>query len=139
MAPGTSFRPVLDLETNPHTPDRLILCSGKHFYTLQEALSARSSANVALVRIEELSPFPREEIKRIFEKYSNAEVVWAQEEPENQGAWTHLRPRLEDCMREVGMDERVAYRGRKSRATVAVGVGAWHKQEVKEIAEQAFE
>lgn len=137
MSEGTSFKPVLDLDTNPHSPDRVILCSGKHFYTISETLAARSSSNIALVRIEELSPFPRKEVKEVLEKYSDAEIVWAQEEPENQGAWTYLRPRLDEILKDVGMDE-VAYRGRKSCATVAVGVGAWHKREVQELAEEAF-
>lgn len=137
MGPGTSFQPVLDLDTNPHSPDRVILCSGKHFYTLSEALSSRS-ANIALVRVEELSPFPRKELQAVLERYSDAEVVWAQEEPENQGPWTFVRPRVEDAMREAGMDGPVMYRGRPSCATVAVGVGSWHKQEAAQLVEAAL-
>jgi probable 2-oxoglutarate dehydrogenase E1 component DHKTD1 len=137
MGLGTSFQPVMDLDTNPHSPDRLILCSGKHFYTLSEALASRS-ANVALVRIEELSPFPRNDLRAVLEKYNNAEMVWAQEEPENQGPWTFVRPRIEDAMREAGVDGPLLYRGRQSCATVAVGVGSWHKQEVAQLVDAAF-
>ena len=137
MAPGTTFQSILDLDTNPHCPDRLILCTGKHYYTLSEALE-QTPANIAIVRIEELSPFPRKELEGVLRKYEDAEVVWAQEEPENQGAWSYVRPRIEDALREVGRDEGVLYKGRKTCATVATGVGAWHKREVVELVESAL-
>jgi len=138
MAPGTGFQPVIDLNTNPSNPDRLILCSGKHYYTLAEALAKRP-ANVALVRIEELSPFPYKALEIVLGRCPNAAVTWAQEEPENQGAWTFIRPRIEETIRALGRKEAVSYRGRKSCATVATGVSSWHKREVEDIIREALE
>lgn len=138
MTPGTRFQPIIDVENNPSDPDRLVLCSGKHYYTLAEA-AAKSSANVSLVRMEELSPFPRRELEAVLDRYSGAEIVWAQEEPENQGAWSYVRPRIEEALRSIGSSDLVSYRGRKSCATVATGVSSWHKQELEAIVREALE
>ena len=59
--------------------------------------------------------------------------MWAQEEPENQGAWSYVLPRLDVALRGIGKDKKIRYAGRKSGATVATGVGAWHKAELGEI------
>ncbi|RXK41404.1 oxoglutarate dehydrogenase (succinyl-transferring), E1 component [Tremella mesenterica] len=139
MSSNTSFLPLIDPSTNSSDATRLILCSGKHAYTLSEALSSHPGP-VAIVRIEELSPFPRKELAEAIRKYAKATVVWAQEEPENQGAWTYVRPRIEDVLEEVrGVRERVRYAGRKPCATTATGVGEWHKREMKEILSVALE
>jgi probable 2-oxoglutarate dehydrogenase E1 component DHKTD1 len=137
MAPGTTFQPILDIESNPPHPERLVLCSGKHYYTLAEALG-KQPADVALVRIEELSPFPRKELEEVLDKYSSADIVWAQEEPENQGAWPFVRPRIEETLRSMSRSDMVLYRGRESCATVATGVSSWHKREAEEIVRQAL-
>ena len=137
MAPGSTFQPIIDIETNPSHPERLVLCSGKHYYTLAEAL-AKQPADVALVRIEELCPFPREELEQVLDKYSTADIIWAQEEPENQGAWPFVRPRIEESLRSMGRGDAVSYRGRESCATVATGVSSWHKREAEEIVREAL-
>ena len=134
MGPNTSFRSVLDDPIRPAPPSRVILVSGKHYYTLADA-NGRDDA--ALVRIEELSPFPREELAKVLSRY-DAPVVWAQEEPENQGAWTYVRPRINEVLKGLNRDE-VAYRGRSTCPTTAVGVGAWHKAEAEQIVRAAFE
>ena len=136
MGSATSFRPILDSPSNSPDAETLVLCSGKHYYTLSETLSSTSTgSNVALVRIEELSPFPYKVVRDVLEKYSGARVVWAQEEPENQGAWSYVRPRLEGLLQqdESNSHKEVTYVGRKSSATVAVAVGDWHKREAAEI------
>ena len=74
-------------------------------------------------------------------------MIWAQEEPENQGAWTYVQPRLDQILRDLNMKEkdgdemgmRTLYAGRKSCGTVATAVGAWHKKEVEEIARLPLE
>lgn len=96
-------------------------------------------SEVALVRVEELSPFPRKDLKEVLEKYDNAHIVWAQEEPETQGPWTYVRPRVEDLLRGLGRETFIRYAGRRTAATVATGVGAWHKAEVAEILKYALE
>ncbi|OCF42377.1 oxoglutarate dehydrogenase (succinyl-transferring), E1 component [Kwoniella heveanensis CBS 569] len=137
MSTGTRFQPVLVGPTSS-SANRVILCSGKHYYTLLEHLSKTDKMDSAtLIRLEELSPFPYDELKyslsTILGDGSKKEVIWAQEEPENQGAWTYVRPRLESVLGRVGFEGKVRYAGRRSGATTAVAVGEWHKNEVLEI------
>lgn len=141
MAAGTFFRPVLDAVTSGEDATRIVLCSGKHFYTLSERLAkSKNPTQIALIRIEELSPFPASRLSEILAKYDQAnEVVWAQEEPANQGPWTFLRPRLEDVLECLGRMRNVRYAGRGQCPTVAVGVGDWHKRESEEILLDALE
>lgn len=95
--------------------------------------------NSAVIRIEELSPFPRSElIATLAEFKSMRDVVWAQEEPENQGAWGYVRPRIEGVLESLRYHRKVRYAGRKSGATTATGVGVWHKREVEDIVKDAF-
>jgi probable 2-oxoglutarate dehydrogenase E1 component DHKTD1 len=141
MMPGTKFEPVLDTDPNP-SASRIILCSGKHYYTLQEHFTKTNALDqVSLIRIEELSPFPRKQLSEVLEKYTKAEkIIWAQEEPENQGAWPYVQSRIEGVLRDLDMGGgRAIYAGRRSCATVAVAVGAWHKKEVEEIAKLPLE
>lgn len=142
MIEGTSFQPVLEDAQPNHSASRVILCSGKHYYTLSDHLARTSPQNtdVALVRVEELSPFPRGRLSEVLAKYPQAEKwVWAQEEPENQGAWTFVQPRIDQILRDLGKRGSVVYAGRKTCPTVATAVGAWHKREVDEIARLPLE
>lgn len=150
MEPGTTFQPILPGEENPSpsATKRLILCSGKHYYTLHEHLAKSASdlrQSTSIIRIEELSPFPRKELREVVQPYlsggSLEKVIWAQEEPENQGPWAYVQPRITEVLKEVGLNgiEEVKYAGRRSGATVAVAVGEWHKKEMKEIVEMAME
>jgi 2-oxoglutarate dehydrogenase complex dehydrogenase (E1) component-like enzyme len=118
------------------------LCSGKHYYTLLDYVTkSDAQVDVSLIRIEELSPFPRKQLREVLAKYKKADrVVWAQEEPENQGAWSYIQPRVDEVLRDLGMGSgRAVYAGRRSCATVAVAVGDWHKKEVEEIARLPLE
>jgi 2-oxoglutarate dehydrogenase complex dehydrogenase (E1) component-like enzyme len=141
MEEGTSFQPVLDTDPN-HSASRVILCSGKHYYTLHDHFTKTSAlSDVSLIRVEELSPFPRSQLKMILSKYTNVDkVVWAQEEPENQGSWSYVQPRLDEVLRDLGMGgNKGLYAGRRTCATVATAVGAWHKREIDEIARLSLE
>ena len=150
FAPGTRFEAVLDDPAFAATSDgakqsgvqRVLLCSGKHYYTLVEERAKRQQQeHVAIVRIEELSPFPFQRVKEVMESYGDAKQVrwiWTQEEPRNQGAWTHVQPRLQSVMEEIGASK-LAYRGRKECAVPATGVGAVHKREVEQLLKDAFE
>lgn len=117
----------------------MVLCSGKHYYTLAEAIGKNDIKDIAVVRVEELSPFPYEELEDVISAYGpTIPVVWAQEEPGNQGAWTYVRPRIDSVLSSMGAMP-VQYAGRKAAATTAVGVGAWHKAEAAEIVRAALE
>ena len=152
-AQGTRFKRLImdasardrSLEPAP-VPEvkRLVLCSGKIFYELdaeREAAAAATSSGggsvpaafatgVALVRVEQLAPFPWDLVQRELRRYPAAEVVWAQEEPKNMGAFHHVLPRLQTALESVGRGgERVRYAGRAASASTATGFGGAHAQE----------
>lgn len=125
FGPGKSFLPVIgdNVVRNPENVKRVILCSGKHYYALNEERLAKKYEDVAVIRIESLCPFPVGEINNELEKYKNAKskftsrdsdveqrnnifkisvVVWSQEEHRNMGAWAFVKPRFENmCGRKV--------------------------------------
>ena len=108
---------------------RIVFCTGKLYYDL--ALAQNRNPNVALVRVEELYPWPHEDIARIMDMYPAVEqVVWAQEEPRNQGAWTYVQPRLRAS---AGAAVGVRYVGRPERASPAEGYKDAHDAEQARI------
>lgn len=113
---------------------RIILCSGKVYYDL---LEYREDRKVAIIRIEQLHPFPHRTISRILKAYSQLkEVVWTQEEPLNQGAWLFLRDRLENCLPK---SVKLGVVSRKEASSPAVGYPKEHKAQQEELVKQAFE
>ncbi|MBL0938612.1 MAG: 2-oxoglutarate dehydrogenase E1 component [Gemmatimonadaceae bacterium] len=108
---------------------RIVFCTGKLYYDL--ALAPTRNPSVALVRVEELYPWPHEEIQRVMDLYPAIEqVVWAQEEPKNQGAWTFVQPRLRVS---AGAAVGVRYVGRPERASPAEGFADAHQAEQARI------
>ena len=76
---------------------KVLFCSGKHYYALQQKRASLKADDVAIVRVEELSPFPAKEVGDELEKFTNAkDVIWSQEEPRNMGAWSFVSPRFEN-------------------------------------------
>ena len=126
------FMPVIDDPiASQHRDDvrRLVFCTGKLYYDM--SLATTRHPNVALVRVEELYPWPHEEIARIMDLYPAIEqVVWAQEEPKNQGAWTYVQPRLRAS---AGASVGVRYVGRPERASPAEGYMDAHQAEQARI------
>jgi 2-oxoglutarate dehydrogenase E1 component len=127
------FQPILDDPVARKAPDqvtRLVFCSGKIYYDLTEK---ERPATVAIVRIEELAPWPRD-LSKIVDLYPNVEeVVWAQEEPKNMGAWTYVQPRLRASIGTLTM---IRYIGRPERASPAEGHNSDHVQtQAKIVAE----
>lgn len=135
LAPGTSFQPVLDdtLES-PADVQRMIFVSGKHYYALNQQRQEKGLKDVAIIRLEELCPFPALGIQKLVAKYSNAkEFIWCQEEPRNGGAWNFIEPRFRNV---VGINLR--YSGRPVLAAPAVGISALHKIEVTNLMKDIF-
>lgn len=124
------FRPVIDDPVSSQTRDaitRLVFCTGKIYYDL----AARRAAHVAIVRIEELYPWPGNQIAQIVDLYpAIEEVVWAQEEPKNNGAWSYVSPRLR---MSTGNALPTRYIGRPDRASPAEGYAESHKVEQERI------
>jgi 2-oxoglutarate dehydrogenase E1 component len=129
-----SFRPVLDdarAAADAAAVTKVVCCTGKVFWELQ---AARPDASVALVRVEELYPWPAAELSAVLAGYPNArELVWAQEEPRNMGAWSYAEPRL----RALAGELTVRYTGRPERASPAEGYEAAHKAEQARIVAEA--
>jgi 2-oxoglutarate dehydrogenase E1 component len=118
---------------------RVVLCSGKVYFDLL-ASEARAD-DVAVVRVEELHPFPERELRDVFTAYASAnEVVWLQEEPKNMGAWSYMAMRLHDLLETMRPDDHVALRhiGRPERASPAEGSAEAHAAEQARIVEAAF-
>jgi 2-oxoglutarate dehydrogenase E1 component len=127
--------PELAADKRAEKVRRVILCSGKVYYTLEAARKEKGRHDVALVRVEQLYPFPETQIRRIVERYRKAgEIFWAQEEPQNRGAWSFIHPRL----REMFPDRLVEYRGREASASPATGSQKMHALEESEFVEDAL-
>jgi 2-oxoglutarate dehydrogenase E1 component len=115
---------------------RVIACSGKVYYDLVNARKARGSNDVAIIRIEQMYPFPHKAFAAELKKFGNAtEVVWAQDEPQNQGPWFQIQHNIFENL-DAGM--RLAYAGRPASAAPAVGYSDKHVAQQKELLETAF-
>ncbi|HEV2296479.1 MAG TPA: 2-oxoglutarate dehydrogenase E1 component [Tepidisphaeraceae bacterium] len=132
------FRNVID---DPQAPDRnrvqrVLLCSGKVYYTLAQAREKANKHNdIAIVRVEQLYPFPENEIRAALDKYGRAsEVCWVQEEPQNRGAWRFIEPRL----RQMLPDQVINYIGREEAASPATGSIKMHQIEEQELIAHAM-
>jgi 2-oxoglutarate dehydrogenase E1 component len=109
---------------------RLVLCSGKLAYELMEARDAAGDLGVEVVRIEQLYPFPSEPlVKRLRAMPNLQDLVWAQEEPKNNGAWFFVQDLLEQCLAEAGKNLRPQYAGREASASPATGLAKRHAAE----------
>ena len=118
---------------------RVIFCSGKVYYDLLAYRREQKINDVALLRIEQQYPFPHDDFMAQLKKYTAAkDVVWCQEEPQNQGAWYRLRAYLQDDMQKVGQRKKLLYAGRPVSASPAVGYASWHLKQQKELVESAF-
>jgi 2-oxoglutarate dehydrogenase E1 component len=133
-----SFRPVLD---DPHADHdrvkRLVLCSGKVYYDIVGHELRAQTEEIAVARVEQLYPFPVEEAAELVRSYpALEEIVWAQEEPQNMGAWRALRHRLEDAAGVKGVP--VRYQGRPWRASPSEGYPTAHLREQDRIVREAL-
>ncbi len=142
FGPGTHFQRVIP-ETHGLAADkkvrRLVLTSGKVYYDLVEARTDAEVDDVAIVRMEQYYPFPEKEVRAQLERYGKAEVVWAQEEPKNMGAFTFVAPRIQDVLDSLGRrSERVLYAGRKEAASPAAGYAKMHTREQEALVAEAL-
>ena len=133
------FYPIIDDidDLNPSAVTRVVLCSGKVYFDLLKSRREAKADAVAVVRIEQLYPFPSEEYQSILGKYSNArEIVWCQEEPQNQGSWYQIRHRLQS---KLGPQHELLYAGRAGAAAPATGISALHEQQQKNLVAAALQ
>jgi 2-oxoglutarate dehydrogenase E1 component len=152
MAPGTSFHRVLwdDAQLVPEQsvklkPDeeisRVVLCTGKVYYDLYEKRNELKLNDVYIMRLEQLYPFPAQALEKELKRFSNARIVWCQEEPRNMGAWDFVDPRIE---RLLGLldnmkTKRPVFVGRRSSASTATGLAKVHAAEQQALVAEALE
>ncbi len=133
-----AFRPVIDdAETDHSNARRLVLATGKLFYDIVGHEARAAASDVAVARIEQLYPFPVDEAAELVRGYSSLEeIIWAQEEPQNMGAWRAIRHRLEDAASVVGLP--VRFVGRPWRASPSEGYPTAHLREQDRIVREAL-
>uniref|UniRef100_G3NKN9 2-oxoadipate dehydrogenase complex component E1 n=1 Tax=Gasterosteus aculeatus aculeatus TaxID=481459 RepID=G3NKN9_GASAC len=136
LAPGTCFKPVLgDTSVPAESVQKVVLCSGKHYYALlKQRETSAAKQNTAVVRVEELCPFPLDALQQELTRYPNAkEFVWSQEEPQNMGPWSFVAPRFE---KQLACKLRLV--SRPALPAPAVGIGTLHHQQQEAILAGTF-
>jgi 2-oxoglutarate dehydrogenase E1 component len=134
-----SFRPVLEEPGDRTGIRRLVLCSGKVYYDISGHDVRALAPTVAVGRVELLYPFPLDQVAALIASYPELrEIVWAQEEPQNMGAWRSIRHRLEDAASHAPYVERVEYVGRPWRASPSEGYPTLHRREQDRIVREAL-
>lgn len=145
MGEHTQFKRVYSeidpaVSNNASKVRRVILCTGKIYYELVDERNKLNITDVAIIRVEQLAPFPWDKVAEEAACYSNAEVMWVQEEPKNMGAWSFVQPRIATATRTInGLERRPSYAGRDPAAATATGLGGRaHNAEQQEIWTAAF-
>jgi 2-oxoglutarate dehydrogenase E1 component len=117
---------------------RVILCTGKVYFDLMEEREKRNETRIQMLRIEQLYPFPEGVLAQELARFPKAEVIWCQEEPKNQGAWTFIAPRIEMTIKDLGGNSRPRYVGRPEYASTAAGLMSQHMAELKAFLDEAL-
>ena len=135
-----SFACVIDDKIKePNKVKKAIMCSGKVFYELLQKRDEEKRDDIALIRIEQLYPFPYDDLEEILTKYQNAkEFVWCQEEPLNQGAWFSHRHRIQRVLDRLDNDKVVNLVSRPAAAAPAVGLMKLHLEQQKQVINEAI-
>ncbi|MBD0271670.1 MAG: 2-oxoglutarate dehydrogenase E1 component, partial [Acetobacteraceae bacterium] len=142
FGPDSAFQRVIP-EVDATSPEaevrRVVLCSGKVYYDLLQARRDAGAKDVAIIRLEQLHPFPKEGLSGALAPYANAEVVWCQEEPENMGAWSFVDRRIEGVLKSLDVKaERPEYAGREAAASPATGFAKTHGQQQESLVREAL-
>jgi 2-oxoglutarate dehydrogenase E1 component len=148
FGPGSSFHRVLWDDAQHEgasfqlAPDflvqRVVLCTGKVYYDLFEEREKRGTDRVQLIRLEQLYPFPDKVLAQELARFPKAEIIWCQEEPKNQGAWTFVAPRIEQTIEHLGGTQQPRYVGRPEYASTAAGLMSQHTAELKALLDEAL-
>ena len=140
---GSSFHRVLrnqiSLEEEKHI-NRIIICSGKIYFELQDRIDDLKKKNVFIMRLEQIYPFPYDVFSNELKRFKNCEIIWCQEEPKNMGAYGFIKRRIENVMKEIdSKQQKIAYVGRRAAASPATGVFDRHIANQKNILRLAIE
>ncbi|MDC0529073.1 2-oxoglutarate dehydrogenase E1 component, partial [Gammaproteobacteria bacterium] len=136
-----SFKCVIDDEVkNKPSITKVVLCSGKVFYDLKDRQNSEQKDNIAIVRIEQLYPFPYDDLEEVLMEYKNVkDIVWCQEEPQNQGAWFSHRHRLQRVLDRLGKDNEITLVSRPPAAAPAVGMMKLHLEQQSNLVTEALQ
>ena len=142
FGPGTTFQPIIPdprmAKITPSKVKRIIICSGKVYYEIMDALAANKSDDIMVLRQEQFYPYPEALLTKLLAPFKAAEVVWCQEEPENMGAWHFIDRRLEKVLIQAGFkNPRPRYIGRPEAAATAAGLLSRHKTEEERFLQEA--
>ena len=132
------FKNIIDEidEIDAKKVKRIVMCSGKVYYDLLETRRSRSLDDVAIIRIEQLYPFPQKEFDKIIRRYKNAKMyIWCQEEPQNQGAWDQIKHRFYPL---TSKSKPLHYVGRSAAAAPAVGYRTVHVSQQEQLIDEAL-
>ena len=149
MEPGTSFHRVLWDDAQQGNSDaelvaddqikRVVITSGKVYFDLLEERDARGIDDIYLMRVEQYYPFPAIALIRELSRFKNAEMIWCQEEPRNQGAWHFFEPNLEWLLGRIeAKSKRVRFVGRQASASPASGLLKQHQDQQRQILAEAL-
>lgn len=140
LAEGSFQTVIPEIDSlDPAKVTRLVLCSGKVYYDLLEKRRAEGREDIALVRIEQLYPFPEDDLVEILAPYTNLEnVVWCQEEPMNQGAWYSSQHHMRRILNRHNKDLVLEYAGRDASAAPACGYASMHAEQQEKLLQAAF-
>lgn len=130
-----NFQPIL--VTPCVKPTKMLLCSGKVYYDLAEEIQKRSLNNIYIIRVEQLHPFPQEQLLQAFKNVKlnkKIDLIWCQEEPKNMGAWSYICEIFADHF----VDHKIRYAGRKASAVTACGAVQHHKAQFEEFMNEVF-
>jgi len=135
---GGAFQPIIcDGESlEPKEVERIVFCTGKVYYDLLEARQSRGLKNVAIVRVEQLYPFPKQELLATLADFPHTkEIIWCQEEPQNQGTWDQIKHRFHA---QLDGDRQLYYVGRPAAASPAVGQYGVHIKQQETLVDEAL-
>jgi 2-oxoglutarate dehydrogenase E1 component len=142
MAGNSTFQfviPEIDPIAPPEQVKRVVLCTGKVFYDLLAERRERGIRDVAVLRVEQLYPFPEKTLTHLLAPYRRAEVVWCQEEPENMGGWTFVDRRIEKVLGAIDIKaKRPLYVGREEAASPATGLAKVHAAQQEALVRKAL-
>ena len=150
MSDGTTFHRILwddkdithakkDVLAKDAKIKRVVLCSGKIYYDLYEERQKRGLMEVYLMRLEQLYPFPKTTLAEGLKRFKNADIVWCQEEPRNNGSWFFVQERIESVLTEIDHKElRVIYAGRPEAAAPATGLMSKHLEQQSRLVDDAL-
>ena len=130
---------LMTQEQHPESIQRVVICSGKIYYDLLEEREKRNISNIYLLRLEQFYPFPALSFIKELTRFKDAEFIWCQEEPKNQGGWSFVEPNLEWSLNRVKAKcKRAKFIGRAAAASPATGLATQHKEQQETIIKEAL-